>query len=150
MVMPFLVKDGTVEEGERLDTAWLSRAVSTLVERSKSLVELADALGYYILEYVEFEPKAKEKFINRKNLENLKAVKQALSEADDFSAHGLEAVFKSVMEKLDVKLGAVAQPVRVAVTGRTESPGIFDVLEVLGREKALKRLERAIETIEST
>lgn len=150
MVMPFLVKKGVLGEGERPDMEWLSRAVSTLVERSKSLVELADSLGYYILEYVEFEPKAGGKFINRKNLENLRAVKQALSEAEDFSAHGLEAVFRSVMEKLGVKLGAIAQPVRVAVTGRTESPGIFEVLEILGREKTLKRLERAIETIEST
>ncbi len=51
------------------------------------------------------------------------------------------------MKKHDIKLGKVAQPVRVALTGGTESPGIFEVMEALGKERTLKRLKRAIETI---
>jgi glutamyl-tRNA synthetase len=51
------------------------------------------------------------------------------------------------VEKHGVKLGALAQPVRVAMTGGTESPGIYEVLDVLGKEKALRRLEKAIKMI---
>jgi len=147
MVRPFLIQNGAIGPEDVLETPWLSRAILTLVERSKTLVELAGSLRYYILEDVEMEPRAKEKFINAKNLENLAAAKAALEKAEDFTASGLEAVFKKLMEERGVKLGALAQPVRVAVTGRTESPGIFEVLEIVGREKTLKRLERAIETI---
>jgi len=50
-------------------------------------------------------------------------------------------------KKYDIKLGNVAQPVRVAVTGKAESPGIFEVLEILGKGKVLKRLEKAIQEI---
>jgi glutamyl-tRNA synthetase len=148
LARPFLLKDGAIEEGAELDSEWLSGAIRTLVERCRSLVELANALRYYILEHVEPETKAREKFLNQKNLENLKEVYNMLEAVDDFGAESLQAAFKSLMERLGVKLGALAQPVRVALTGKTESPGIFEVLEVIGKEKALKRLRKAIEAIE--
>ncbi len=148
LARPFLLKDGTIEEGAELDSEWLSGAIRTLVERCRSLVELASALRYYILEHVEPETKAREKFLNQKNLGNLREVCNMLEAADDFRAESLQAAFKSLMERLGVKLGALAQPVRVALTGKTESPGIFEVLEVIGKEKALKRLGKAIEAIE--
>ena len=65
----------------------------------------------------------------------------------DFSASEIEKVFISIIEKHGIKLGNLAQPVRVAVTGKTESPGIFEVLEIIGKEKTLKRLDKAIKTI---
>lgn len=149
MVRPFLIQNGAIGPGDALETQWLSKAILTLVERSKTLVELAGSLRYYILEEVEMEQRAREKFINAKNLENLASARAALERAEDFTAPGLEAAFRKLMEERGVKLGALAQPVRVAVTGRTESPGIFEVLEIVGRERTLKRLERAIETIEA-
>lgn len=148
LARPFLIKDGTIDKDAELDSEWLSRAIQTLVERCRSLADLANALSYYILEYVEPETKAREKFLNQKNLENLKEVHNMLESADNFGAESLQTAFKSLMERLGVKLGALAQPVRVALTGKTESPGIFEVLEVIGREKALKRLKKAIEAIE--
>jgi glutamyl-tRNA synthetase len=147
MVRPFLIQDGTITEETELDEGWLSKAIGTLVERAKTLRELAASLRYYVLEYVEVEPKAREKFLNEKHLGNLKEAAQALREVEDFTASELEAAFRAMMDRLGVKLGALAQPVRVAVTGRTESPGIFEVLEVLGKEKTLKRMDRAIESI---
>jgi len=61
----------------------------------------------------------------------------------------IEKVFMAAGEKLNTKLGNIAQPVRVAVTGRTESPGIFEVLEIIGKQKTLQRLEKAIQAIGS-
>jgi glutamyl-tRNA synthetase len=148
LVKPFLINDGTISGDTEIDTAWLSTAIKTLVERAKTLKELASSLKYYILEYVEIDEKAGAKFLNDKTRPYLEDVLEGISalEAEAFTADNLHEVFQSVMEKHDVKLGKVAQPVRVAMTGGTESPGIFEVLEVVGREKALKRLKRAMES----
>lgn len=147
LVLPFLEKDGIIETRQHMDMTWLSKAVGTLKERSKTLLELANSLRYYIAEEVEYNEKAKDKFLNEKSRDLLAALKEDLASAPEFSHHGLEQVFKSVVEKHGVKLKDLAQPVRVAMTGGTESPGIFEVLEVLGKEKTIKRLEKAIKVI---
>jgi glutamyl-tRNA synthetase len=147
LVMPYLVQEKILSEGQTLDMNWLSKAVMTLRERAKTLVELARSLRYYISEDVEYNEKAKAKFLNEKSLSYLVELKDRLSHIGDFSVPELERVFKEIVDKHGVKLGNVAQPVRVAMTGGTESPGIFEVLEIVGKEKTLKRLERAIRTI---
>ncbi len=146
LVMPFLVKDGTVSGGQEPDMQWLARAAGTLKERSKTLLELAASLRYYIADEVEFEEKAKAKFLNEKNRGMLAELKDGLSGLDDFSEKAMEKVFLDLMEKHEVKFGKIAQPLRVALTGGTVSPGIFEVLEVMGREKTIKRLEKALES----
>jgi len=145
LVMPVLAAEEILAEGQTLDLRWLSRAIATLKERAKTLVELAKLLRYYIVEHVEYDEKAKHKFLNEKSRDLLMELKGALSGLPDFSHASIEAVFRSIVEKHGIKLGALAQPVRVAMTGGTESPGIFEVLEIIGSEKTLKRLERAIE-----
>ncbi|MDP1759340.1 MAG: hypothetical protein Q8K77_06055, partial [Thermodesulfovibrionales bacterium] len=83
------------------------------------------------------------------NKELLNEVKVSLHFLSDspFSATVIEEIFKAITERRGIKLGALAQPVRVAITGGTESPGIFEVLEVLGKNKTIKRLEKAIKSI---
>ncbi|MDP3111297.1 MAG: glutamate--tRNA ligase [Thermodesulfovibrionales bacterium] len=147
MVIPFLENAGTIQKGQGIDKLWLSKAIKTLQERAKTLVELATSLRYYIAEDVEYNEKAKAKFLNEKSLPYLKELKESIESLSDFSAQGLENIFKAIVEKHGIKLGALAQPVRVAITGGTESPGIFEVLEVLGKEKTIKRLEKAIKAI---
>ncbi|MDO9028249.1 MAG: glutamate--tRNA ligase, partial [Candidatus Roizmanbacteria bacterium] len=147
LVMPFLVSGGIISEGQDLNKQWLAKAAGTLKERSKTLVELANSLRYYIAEDVEYNEKAKTKFLNEKSRALLIELKDALTDLNDFSVHGTEEVFRAIIEKHGVKLGELAQPVRVAMTGGTESPGIFEVLEVIGKEKTLKRLEKAIKVI---
>lgn len=149
LAIPFLTKESVIKEGQPLDRAWLSKAVSTLQERSKTLIELAQSLTYYIADEIEYNVKAKEKFLTDKHLAQLIDVKESLGSLNVFVAADIEKVFAAISQKLDIKLGNIAQPVRVAVTGKTESPGIFEVLEILGKEKTLKRLARAIETIET-
>jgi glutamyl-tRNA synthetase len=62
-----------------------------------------------------------------------------------FSKQQWEEVFKQLVEEEGIKMGQLAQPVRVALTGRTASPGLFEVMEVLGRERTLLRLRQGIE-----
>ena len=147
LVRPFLVKEKIIREDQVLDNAWLAKAVHTLQERVKTLIELAVSLRYYISEDVVYNDKAKEKFLNEKSGELLKELKDGISSIAEFSKPEIENLFKSIVEKHGIKLGAIAQPVRVAVTGGTESPGIYEVLEVLGKEKVLARLEKAIKMI---
>lgn len=149
LVMPFLIKDGLVKEG-RIDIKWLSDAVKTLQERSKTLLELASSLRYYISEDIEYNEKSRKKFLNEKSLPLLLELKDGLASTADFSARNIEDIFKSIVERHSVKLGDLAQPVRVAMTGGTASPGIFEVLLILGKEKAVRRLEKALETIRAS
>ena len=149
LVMPFLIRAGIIKEGQTLDKTWLAKAITTLQERSKTLIELAESLGYYIAEDVEYLQKAKEKFLNEKSRPYLIELKEALEKLEDFTPTAIERIFKSIAEKNNIKLGNIAQPVRVAMTGKTESPGIFEVLEIAGKEKTLKRLDKAIKTIEN-
>ncbi len=147
LVTPFLLKENIIEDGRTIDEKWLTKAISTLQERSKTLIELVHSLRYYIAEEVEYNVKAKEKFLNEKYLSNLIEVKESLEALDNFIAPEIEKVFVTIGEKQNIKLGSIAQPVRVAITGKTESPGIFEVLEIVGKEKTLRRLEKAIHSI---
>ncbi len=148
MVMPFLVQDKVITGESKVDAAWLAKAVDTLKERAKTLVELARSLRYYIAGEVEYDEKAKAKFLNEKSLPYLTELRESLDGLSVFSHDELDKIFRSITGKHGIKLGALAQPVRVAATGGTESPGIFEVLEVMGKEKTLARLDKAIGTIE--
>lgn len=144
LVMPFLVKEKIIDEGQEIEMEWLCRAIDTLKERSKTLIELAKSLRYYIAEEVEYDEKAKSKFLNEKSRDLLTELKDGLESLDQFSESAIEQLFRAIVEKYDIKLGKLAQPVRVALTGGTQSPGIFEVIDVIGRDKTIKRLEKAI------
>lgn len=148
-VIPFLEKKGIIPSGKAPDMTWLSGAVQTLKERSKTLVELAQSLRCYIAEDIEIEEKAKGKFLTAESRGLLIELKQGLEVLPRFTESGIEELFKSIVDRHGIKLGKLAQPVRVALTGGTQSPGIFEVLDVMGKDKALKRLEKAINIIEA-
>ncbi len=143
-VVPFLVREGTIAEARQLDMQWLAKAIISLKERARTLVELAHSLRYYILEYVEIDPKAGDKFLKPEHLRSLSELKALLSDMPDFTAAEIEKAFISLAEKHKLKLGDIAQPARVAITGTTASPGIFEVMEIAGKEKVLKRLLKVI------
>ena len=147
LVFPFLIKDGIISEGHKMDMAWLAKAAGTLKERAKTLIELSSSLRYYIADEVEFDEKAKKKFLNEETAALLSELKDALISVETFTEKELEEPFKMIMEKHDIKFGKIAQPLRVALTGGTQSPGIFEVLEVMGKDKTIKRLEKAVESI---
>jgi glutamyl-tRNA synthetase len=147
LVIPFLVKENIITDGQDLDDEWLAKAIDTLKERSKTLIELAASLRYYIAEDIEYEEKAKKKFLTEESRELLSELKEGLQVMSNFTEQEIEQLFRSIVEKHGTKLGKLAQPVRVALTGGTQSPGIFEVLDVMGKEKTIRRLEKAIESI---
>ena len=116
------------------------RAMPSLKERAKTLIELI-AGSYFIFadRPLEIEPKAAA-LLTPETRALIGKLRTALEAVTAWSAETTEAAMRSFAEQNNLKLGAVAQPLRVALTGRTTSPGIFDVLAVLGREECLARL----------
>ncbi|HEY3795800.1 MAG TPA: glutamate--tRNA ligase [Bradyrhizobium sp.] len=120
--------------------AQLLQAMPSLKERAKTLIELIDS-SYFIFadRPLEVEPKAAA-LLTRENRQLIARLRAALEPVAPWTAEATESAMRSFAEAHDLKLGTVAQPLRVALTGRTTSPGIFDVLAVLGREECLARL----------
>ncbi len=144
MVIPFLLREGIVADAQSLDRGWLSKAIKCFQERTRTLVELAQSLRYCILDYVDIDPKAREKFLRQDSLQLLSELRDILAGLTEFDSPAIEKAFLLLVEKHKIKLGALAQPVRVAITGGTASPGIFEVMEIVGKEKVLKRLSQVI------
>jgi glutamyl-tRNA synthetase len=120
--------------------AQLLQAMPSLKERAKTLIELIDG-AYFIFadRPLEIEPKA-QAVLTAENRELIGRLRQALEAVNPWTAETTEAAMRAFAEGHNLKLGAVAQPLRAALTGRTTSPGIFDVLAVLGRQECLARL----------
>jgi glutamyl-tRNA synthetase len=120
--------------------AQLLQAMPSLKERAKTLIELVDS-AYFIFadRPLQIEPKAAA-LLTAENRELIGRLRAALETVTLWTAETTEAAMRGLAEANNLKLGAVAQPLRAALTGRTTSPGIFDVLAVLGREECLARL----------
>ncbi|HTR14426.1 MAG TPA: glutamate--tRNA ligase [Roseiarcus sp.] len=121
--------------------AQLRAAVPGLKERAKTLVELLDGAGFLFAKRpLPMDAKAAEILTNGGRA-HLAALLPKLRHVRDWTDAALEAVVREYAERARAKLGAVAQPLRAALTGRSTSPGIFDVLTVLGREESIGRIE---------
>jgi glutamyl-tRNA synthetase len=142
-LMPFLEDQGYTDLNE--EKVYL--AVETLKMRSRTLAEMAEGARFYFQEEITYEEKGDKKFLKPNVLELMGEIKGRLGKADDFSQTGLESIFLGFLEEKQVKLGKIAQPLRVALTGKTASPGLFEVMEVLGKETVLRRLTNAISHI---
>jgi glutamyl-tRNA synthetase len=142
---PFLKERGVdIPQGDLIE-----RVIKTLQPRSKTLVDMAEAAMFYFQDTVIYEPAAAQKFLKTNVLEAMQLLRRQLENLADFSEAELEAAFQTVMEKTGLKLGKIAQPVRVALTGRAASPGIFEITSILGRTSVLKRIDAAIRYIEA-
>nr|WP_267879410.1 hypothetical protein [Sneathiella glossodoripedis] len=115
-------------------------AMFGLKERAKSVISLADSAAFLIAERpLTYDEKAL-KLLNDNSKQVLDRLADRLEKIEDWSKEKIEAVVRESAEAEDLKLGKIAQPLRAALTGTTVSPGIFDVLEVLGKENALGRI----------
>jgi glutamyl-tRNA synthetase len=144
---PFLMKEGLLTEGQPVDELRLRRIIVSLQERSRTLVEMAQSAVYFFSEDYPVDEKAREKFLTPAVKPALEALRSKLASLSVFHTPTIEKAFKEVLERLGLKMSELAQPVRVSLTGRTVSPGIYDVLEILGKERSLARLQRAIGAI---
>jgi glutamyl-tRNA synthetase len=132
------------------DDDYLAGVIGTLHARSKTLVEMTDGAHFYYRDDVRpYDQKAAKKFLKPETVQVLALLAEGLDALDDLAEKTQEGAFKQVMDETGLGFGKIAQPVRVALTGTTVSPGIFEVIEVLGKARVLNRLKAAIEFIES-
>lgn len=122
----------------------LQAVVRTLQDRAKTLVEMADGAAFYYKKEIEFDGKAVAKFLTEDKIILIKGLIAGLDALENWDVESISQVFHALMDEHSLKLPAIAQPVRVALTGGTSSPSIFDVVAVLGRETTLRRLKEVL------
>ncbi|WIG50716.1 MAG: Glutamyl-tRNA synthetase [Afipia sp.] len=142
------IPDGAAIRAKLNDTtrAQLLAAMPGLKERAKTLLELVDSSNFIFADRpLQMEPKAAA-VLTSETRKLIGELRSALEAVNPWTAEAAEAAMRQFAEQNSLKLGAIAQPLRVALTGRTTSPGIFDVLAVLGRQTCLDRLQDQAES----
>jgi glutamyl-tRNA synthetase len=150
LLVPFLEQKGQGAAIRKLPSGWLEKLVLAFRERARTLVEMAEAAMSYLTDEVDIEPAAAEKFLTQGVAPSLEKLTGRIEASSEFAVPVLDQIFKQVLEEDGLKMGQLAQPVRVALTGRTASPGLFEVMELLGRERTLARLRKGIAHAQAT
>jgi glutamyl-tRNA synthetase len=130
------------------DKLWLEKMIKTLQERSKTLVELVDAAAFYLLEDIAIDEKAAAKFLTAEVRAPIAKLIEQLRDLDDFTDSYVEQAFSAVLQQQGLTMSTLAQPVRVALTGSTVSPGIHEVISVLGKERTIQRLQLVLQRLD--
>ncbi|MHB0884763.1 MAG: glutamate--tRNA ligase [Bacillota bacterium] len=146
--VPFLAKAGLVTEPVDPATRDFIKAILTaLRDRVKTLGELPDATVYFFRDEFGFDPKGVQKHLSSADAAGLlDQARAALAGLPRFDVEACEAAYRGLIEGLGIKGGALIHPTRVALTGRTIGPGLFDIMALLGRERTLARMEKALAT----
>ncbi len=140
-VRPFVEAKGYLN----IDTDLLRKAVLSLRERVKTLVEMADVSEFYFCEEIAYDEKAAAKFLNQETISMFNQAITSLLNESVLEKERIHGLIQQLAETRGEPLVKIAQPLRVALTGRTVSPPIDAVMEVLGKKEVIKRLHRAIE-----
>jgi len=145
-LIPLLETNNIKAENDK----FTQNAIVTLQPRSKTLIEMADSIAFYYADEVEFDEKVKRKNLGPENIEVMKKSADYIEMINDFTQENLETVFKKIMDETQLGFGKIAQPIRVALTGTNVSPGIFEMILALGKEKTVARIMGAIHQIDKT
>lgn len=144
-LLPLLKAAGLTGDVPAISDSWLAQLVVLVKERAKTLVEMVDWVRPYFGQAVTFDEEAAKKFLTPSVVPILDKLLARFETFPVFSKQTWEEAFKQLVEEEGMKMGQLAQPVRVALTGRAASPGLFDVMEILGRDRTLFRLRQGIE-----
>lgn len=144
-LVPLLEGAGLKDEVQTVSADWLAQLVVLVKERAKTLVEMVDWVRPYFGQAVTYDEEAARKFLTPTIAPVLSKLLVRFEAFPAFSKQQWEEAFKQLVEVERMKMGQLAQPVRVALTGRTASPGLFEVMEVLGRNRTLFRLRQGID-----
>ncbi len=140
-VLPFIEARGYRVTDQDL----LKKAILSLRERSKTLVEMAELSEFYFREEIVYEESAAKKFLTGESLPFFEEILRALSAETILKKETNHILIQQISESRGEPLVKIAQPLRVALTGKTVSPPIDEVMEALGKERVVQRLRRAVE-----
>jgi len=139
--LPHVQARGLEVEG---DDPRLAAAMALVQPRAQTLPEAADMVDYFFRDPPELDAKAAKKFLTEERAPRLLQLAGVVEAVEPFTREPLEQAVTTFLEQGDVPLKEIAQPARVALTGRKQSPGLYEVMEVLGRERTLSRLRTAV------
>jgi len=127
------------------DQSYLEKIIPLLQPRAGTMQEMAEMAKFFLVEdeNLVYDQKAMDKFLNAETKAYLAEITSRLEHIDSFDQKSLEQEFGKYIREKDLKFKVIAQPLRVAITGRTASPGLFETMEVLGKDRVLSRLKRA-------
>ncbi|AFK87097.1 MULTISPECIES: glutamate--tRNA ligase [Thermoanaerobacterium] len=147
-VIPFLISKGLI--GDEYDYDYIRKIVIAVREREKTLSDIADAMSYYFKDDFSYDEKGVKKYFEKDGVENiLREAIEILKKVDNFNLTETENAYRDLIERLNIKSGDLFHPTRLAISGRTFGPGLFDIMELLGKERTIERIEKAIKYIES-
>ncbi|MBU6403057.1 MAG: glutamate--tRNA ligase, partial [Verrucomicrobia bacterium] len=129
----------------RFDAAYVRAALATCKEKVKRLADLKDFGGFYFVDDVVLDSAARDE-LNPEVSERLAKLRTVLARLEQFDAATLEAVVKDLAAALGWKVGLLVHPTRLVCTGRPIGPSLYHLMEVLGRERVLRRIDRALGT----
>src|SRR5262249_13539815 len=135
--------------GVKLDSfpeKYVHAALQTCKGKINTFDELPAYCGFYFTDDIDYNPESVAKYFTAKNKPCLKAVREALNALEKFDAATIEGALKATAAKLGVKVGAIVHPTRLAVTGSNVGPSLYHLLEVLGKDRVLARIDRALAT----
>ena len=144
-VLPFLAAAGISAAQAKENWEKFLIIVSLLRSRAKTLVELADGATYFFNAVTDYEEKGWRKHFTKENTTSLlRESRQCLAAVGNFTEAETEIAYGQLAQKLGVKIGELIHPARLALTGRTASPGLFEVMALLGRKVCLERFDQAL------
>ncbi len=127
--------------------AYVKAALDTCQEKVKLFTEVPGFIEFYFKDVTSYEPEAAKKDFVPENKPRLLKLREALAQLTSFDAASVESALKKVAAELGVKAGVLVHPTRLACTGRTIGPSLYHLMEVLGKDRVLQRLDRAIAQI---
>jgi glutamyl-tRNA synthetase len=125
---------------------YVKAALDTCKGKFKLFSELPAYGGFYFKDEITYNPEAAKKSFVPENKPRVEKLRDAFAKADPFNAASLEAALKAIAAELGVKAGVLVHPVRLACTGNPSGPSLYHLLEVIGKEKTLARIEQALGT----
>jgi glutamyl-tRNA synthetase len=145
-VRQFLMRADLAIEGK--DDAWYARIIDLVADRCRLLSDFPAALEYFFRTPLTYEHKGVKKFFMLEDTAlRLAEITDVLERVEPFESDQLEPPLREYAERVGIGFGRVAQTIRLAVTGSTASPSLFEVMEILGRDTVIRRLRKALDHI---
>jgi glutamyl-tRNA synthetase len=146
LCLPFLQKAGLVSNNPAHDDLeYMCRVISLEKDRLRVLSEVVQLTDFFFLDKPEYDPKGVSKWLKRDYVPDLlKRLRAEIEQVEDFELAAIEEMCRRIGEEIGLSGGQVIHPIRMAVTGRTVGPGLFETISVLGKDRVLQRIDRTL------
>ncbi|MCM8800788.1 MAG: glutamate--tRNA ligase [Candidatus Omnitrophica bacterium] len=142
-VIPLLIKKRYILK-DNFDRNYIVSLVKLFQNRINKLSDFIEWADYFFLKRIKIDPLARKKFLSKDLSKEFKLFMERLEALEDFSIPNIETAFRQLVKELNIEAKALVHPIRVALTGKTIGPGLFEVIYYLGKEKTRERLKRFI------